>query len=68
MRGLEDFRFSIWVIPRINPGACTTFEIRLSETGFFTAILRAARRFGKKFADEGLDASWTVFMTQIFAD
>jgi hypothetical protein len=39
-----------------------------SETGFFTAILRAARRFGKKFAYEGLDASWTVFMTQIFAD
>jgi hypothetical protein len=39
-----------------------------SETGFFTATLRAARRFGKKLADEGLDASWTVFMTQIFAD
>jgi hypothetical protein len=39
-----------------------------SETGFFTAILPAARRFGKKFAFEGLDASSTVFMTQIFAD
>jgi hypothetical protein len=39
-----------------------------SESGFFTATLRAARRFGKKFADEGLDACRTVFMTQIFAD
>jgi hypothetical protein len=50
------------LIPRIYPGACTTFEIRLSETGFFTAILRAARRLGKKFADEGLDACRTVFL------
>jgi hypothetical protein len=33
-----------------------------SETGFFPAILRAARRLGKKFADEGLDACRTVFL------